>query len=594
MPAVKSSAFAQNTGAEPIEYYLNDVVAPEPPNFPLQTSHPQSMLGIDPLAMEGPEDYSSSFDFHAMHDMQLGQNDYASLASSASSQAIFGSLRSGLNTHSSTPHVEQTNQAFFRQQESPLARDLTTASMTLPNFPVGARTPSLLQQNLLAARQGAQTNNAPFVSTSSNFFDSSAPDTYSPSAPTSFTPTSYLSSSFTNQQLPPSSHINPNQVTSSSFSEQHRPMFSFAEEVEDHMGEVMDINRQEASACIKPSSQSSSFSNVQSLGQNSSTFPATSGRPYSGRKLSATDVRAKPYHSRQNSVSLDSKKKSSLPRNNSVPTSLNLQMSQIRPTSHTQGQQQLGTLSNPDSPAQSTSQPQSRSVSRPTSPSASSVKVTNSASHDVQATTCTNCHTQTTPLWRRNPEGHPLCNACGLFLKLHGVVRPLSLKTDVIKKRNRGGGNTATNISASTINHSNGNVAAARIPARAMLSANSTEKSDIALSLMAHSDSPGTTDNSIGTTPPAALSSQMASPIAPSQTKYADITFNESSQYQTQVQKTSAPKEEYREDEARHVFMESSMSDFVKSSHSNFSYNGTNSINVSYDPDGHEWNWLNS
>ncbi|KAF7846127.1 hypothetical protein BT93_L5201 [Corymbia citriodora subsp. variegata] len=58
-------------------------------------------------------------------------------------------------------------------------------------------------------------------------------------------------------------------------------------------------------------------------------------------------------------------------------------------------------------------------------------------------TTCTNCFTQTTPLWRRNPEGHPLCNACGLFLKLHGVVRPLSLKTDVIKKRNRGGGSSA-------------------------------------------------------------------------------------------------------------------------------------------------------
>ncbi|KAK3954568.1 hypothetical protein QBC32DRAFT_207431 [Pseudoneurospora amorphoporcata] len=55
-------------------------------------------------------------------------------------------------------------------------------------------------------------------------------------------------------------------------------------------------------------------------------------------------------------------------------------------------------------------------------------------------TTCTNCFTQTTPLWRRNPDGQPLCNACGLFLKLHGVVRPLSLKTDVIKKRNRGSG----------------------------------------------------------------------------------------------------------------------------------------------------------
>ncbi|WVQ80627.1 hypothetical protein IAT38_002732 [Cryptococcus sp. DSM 104549] len=52
-------------------------------------------------------------------------------------------------------------------------------------------------------------------------------------------------------------------------------------------------------------------------------------------------------------------------------------------------------------------------------------------------TMCTNCQTTNTPLWRRDPEGQPLCNACGLFYKLHGVVRPLSLKTDVIKKRNR-------------------------------------------------------------------------------------------------------------------------------------------------------------
>ncbi|KAF8973304.1 hypothetical protein BDZ97DRAFT_1912855 [Flammula alnicola] len=55
-------------------------------------------------------------------------------------------------------------------------------------------------------------------------------------------------------------------------------------------------------------------------------------------------------------------------------------------------------------------------------------------------TLCTNCQTTNTPLWRRDPEGQPLCNACGLFYKLHGVVRPLSLKTDVIKKRNRASG----------------------------------------------------------------------------------------------------------------------------------------------------------
>ncbi|TFK53595.1 hypothetical protein OE88DRAFT_1262860 [Heliocybe sulcata] len=59
---------------------------------------------------------------------------------------------------------------------------------------------------------------------------------------------------------------------------------------------------------------------------------------------------------------------------------------------------------------------------------------------DQSPTVCTNCQTTNTPLWRRDPDGQPLCNACGLFYKLHGVVRPLSLKTDVIKKRNRAPG----------------------------------------------------------------------------------------------------------------------------------------------------------
>ena len=59
-----------------------------------------------------------------------------------------------------------------------------------------------------------------------------------------------------------------------------------------------------------------------------------------------------------------------------------------------------------------------------------------SANNDeIKQTECFNCHALKTPLWRKDPQGKTLCNACGLFLKLHGTTRPLSLKTDVIKKR---------------------------------------------------------------------------------------------------------------------------------------------------------------
>jgi hypothetical protein len=59
------------------------------------------------------------------------------------------------------------------------------------------------------------------------------------------------------------------------------------------------------------------------------------------------------------------------------------------------------------------------------------------ASNASSQPTCQNCSTSTTPLWRRDEFGSVLCNACGLFLKLHGRPRPISLKTDVIKSRNR-------------------------------------------------------------------------------------------------------------------------------------------------------------
>ncbi|KAI8969208.1 hypothetical protein BDF20DRAFT_893730 [Mycotypha africana] len=63
---------------------------------------------------------------------------------------------------------------------------------------------------------------------------------------------------------------------------------------------------------------------------------------------------------------------------------------------------------------------------------------------------CSNCKTTKTPLWRRDVQGAPLCNACGLYLKLHNEMRPLSMKTDVIKKRQR-----TESLITSAVSHDN-------------------------------------------------------------------------------------------------------------------------------------------
>ncbi|KII73513.1 hypothetical protein RF11_05338 [Thelohanellus kitauei] len=44
--------------------------------------------------------------------------------------------------------------------------------------------------------------------------------------------------------------------------------------------------------------------------------------------------------------------------------------------------------------------------------------------------------TQTT-LWRRTKDGESICNACGLYYKLHRVNRPLTMRKDAILTRNR-------------------------------------------------------------------------------------------------------------------------------------------------------------
>ena len=43
-------------------------------------------------------------------------------------------------------------------------------------------------------------------------------------------------------------------------------------------------------------------------------------------------------------------------------------------------------------------------------------------------TKCTNCQTMTTSLWRRDNNGSPVCNACGLYFKMHGHQRPANMR----------------------------------------------------------------------------------------------------------------------------------------------------------------------
>lgn len=79
-------------------------------------------------------------------------------------------------------------------------------------------------------------------------------------------------------------------------------------------------------------------------------------------------------------------------------------------------------------------------ASAPTSVSAAAPYKAFSANEkqsSIEPLRCTNCQTTTTPLWRRDEEGNNICNACGLYYKLHGTHRPIGMRKTVIKRRKR-------------------------------------------------------------------------------------------------------------------------------------------------------------
>ncbi|CAG8482904.1 12146_t:CDS:2 [Funneliformis mosseae] len=69
---------------------------------------------------------------------------------------------------------------------------------------------------------------------------------------------------------------------------------------------------------------------------------------------------------------------------------------------------------------------------------------------------CVNCAQTQTPLWRKNEKGQPICNACGLYAKLHNRDRPVAMRKAKIQRRRRDWGAANGNPNGSLDGSSDG------------------------------------------------------------------------------------------------------------------------------------------
>ena len=374
-----------------------------------------------------------------------------------------------------SPAVSPVNNAPFSSfKNTPMGSSLNSADYYSPPGsaqPSSASTPQPLYEGdpMYFGRQGNDTraprNMSNLSSNRPTNISSSMPQQYlyNPSRPSSFNPVTTAASgppaSYTAPSYAMQQHVDPSQVLRHEFPSAHshvvtsgsgENMFTFGEDSDNEEDEGTSFP--EAAMMMQPDYSPMDESTDTHSGMPWETgssnhydamaarYPA--GQPKKQVTIGGTETVSSPQewdhsgnplnrsHASSNSINdmrsrANDPKRQKIPRTSSTPNNVHLGQ---------RASMQARPQSSPNSPPESNFS--SAIPSRPDSPGGSKPGENNGV-----PTTCTNCFTQTTPLWRRNPEGHPLCNACGLFLKLHGVVRPLSLKTDIIKKRNRGSGN---------------------------------------------------------------------------------------------------------------------------------------------------------